>query len=93
MKTLNKEELKELPLSVQQKVRDYLKAYSSCNVIFENGRYEVRTFYALQRTYAPDRKFIGEVTQEDIYTIEERIKNYREEFGSEPYDLLYQLKK
>lgn len=92
MKTLNKEELEKLPLYVQQKVRNYLKAYSSCNIIFENGKYEVRTFYALQRTYCPDRKFIGEVRQEDIYTLEERINNYRSEFGDEPYHLLVQLK-
>lgn len=82
---LTKEQVKELPQYVQDKVADILKAFDECNIVFENGEYRVSTSIAITATYAPDHKVIGYVYQDDFYTIEERKKNYFEEFGEKAW--------
>ena len=89
-----------LPIEVQEDVRNTLKAYNEVHIVFEYGRYNVSTCIALCATYAPDRKVIGDVHKDEIYTKDEQILNYIDTFndypieykGSRNYDVLRQLK-
>ena len=68
-----------------------LKAYDECDIEYENGEYRIGAC-CVAKHYAQDHKYIGYVKQEDIYTLEERIENYRAEFNAEPYYLVTKLK-
>lgn len=81
MKRLSKNEVELLPKEIKEKVYETLKCYDNVNVEYENGQYKVRTYIGLVNEYAQDHKMIGEVYAEDIYTSEERAKNYEEQFG------------
>lgn len=72
----------ELPVNVQNEVKEILKAYSTCPVTYENGRYSYSL--CIKSEYAPDHEFLGEYRAEDIYTEEERILNYIESFHDYP---------
>ena len=76
--------LNELPKEVQEQVKSTLRAYSEVTVCFENGKY---TFgLSIKAKYAPDYEYIGTYYAKDVYTEEERIVNYCEEFHSYPYE-------
>lgn len=90
-KPLTKEFLKELPKELQTKVLNQLKAFDEVQIDFENGEYIIGAC-CLRSSYPKDFRVVGNFYQEDIYTLEERIANYRKEFKSEPYFLLQQLK-
>lgn len=90
-KAITKEELNKLPATIVEKVKNTLKAFNECSIEYEHGEYHT-TSACLRSYYADDYKFIGTAYQEDIYTIEERIENYRNEFHCEPYYLLNQIK-
>lgn len=81
---LSKEQLRTLPETVQKDVLSVLRAYNECNVIYENGKYNVSAGIALTKTYANDHRFIGVAYADDIYTIEERTQNYIEVFHDYP---------
>jgi hypothetical protein len=81
---LTKEQLKNLPEEIQNKVQNTLKAFSECSVIYENGKYNISTAICLMAKYPKDHKFIGIFYQEDIYTIEERTENYINTFRDYP---------
>lgn len=72
----------ELPQDVQDRVKRTLRAYDEETVWFENGRYTYGVY--IQSKYAADHKYIGTYYAKDIYTEEERILNYCEEFHSYP---------
>lgn len=73
-------EFNELPKEIQKDVKNTLRAYSEETVWFENGRY---TFgVSIKAKYAPDHEYIGTYYAKDVYTEEERIVNYCEEFHS-----------
>ena len=91
-KPISKEELEKLPEEFVTKVKNILKAYNECEIEFENGNYKIGSC-CISNYYAPDHKFIGIAYQDDIYTTEERIQNYKEEFGCEPYFLIAQQNK
>ena len=74
----------ELPVEVKEEIKDILKAYDKCNVVFESGKYSVRTGYCLQKEYSKDYKFIGEFAKDDVFTKREQVINYIEEFRSFP---------
>lgn len=76
--------LKKLPKETVENIKETLKAYDKCNVIFENGKYNVRTGYCLQSSYAEDYKFIGEFSKDEVFTKREQIINYIEEFQCFP---------
>lgn len=73
-----------LPVEVQAKVKEILKAYNEVYVIYEHGEYHVSASICLKAVYAPDYKFIGEYKAKDIFTSEERILNYIEYFHAYP---------
>ena len=78
--------LNNLPMEIIEKIKGILKAYDKCNVVYEDGKYEVRTGVCLQANYSQDFRVIGEIKASDIYTPKEMILNYIEEFKSFPYN-------
>lgn len=76
------EKLSSLPQEVQERVKNTLKAYDEVDVWYEYGRYTLGT--ALTKTYAPDHRFVGTYRASDVYTEEERIVNYVNEFHDFP---------
>lgn len=98
---MNKENLENLPLEIQEKVKAVLSAYDKVSVIFEYGKYNVSTGVCLKNNYAIDFKIIGEYTKDEIYTKEEQQINYIENFlsfpmsykGSKDWNMIKQLEK
>lgn len=84
----------ELPIEIQDQVKKTLRAYDEETVWFENGRYTYGI--SIQSKYAADHEYIGTYYAKDVYTEEERIVNYCEEFhcypiqykGKRDYDLI-----
>lgn len=76
----------QLPADVQAEAKETLKAFRSVHVEYENGRYSVTAGIALTATYAPDHRYIGEYTDEEVFTPEERIINYVETFQCYPIE-------
>lgn len=74
--------INELPNEIQLKIKNTLKAYDKVDVFFENGRYNFGV--CIKKEYAPDHKFIGTYYAKDIFTEDERILNYVNEFQSYP---------
>ena len=72
----------ELPKDVQTTIKNRLRAYDKIDVYYEYGGYHFGL--VLKREYAPDHKVIGTYYAKDIYTEEERILNYVNEFQSYP---------
>ena len=76
--------LNTLPLSVQEDVRASLCAYSTVYVTLKaDGKYNVTAALVLHN--GPYDKFIGEFTCKEVFTLEERIVNYVNEFRDFPY--------
>ena len=75
-------ELNTLPIEEQAKIKGQLKAYDEVVVFFENGKYTYGV--CLKSHYAPDHEYIGTYRAEDVYTEDERIENYINEFCSYP---------
>lgn len=73
----------ELPKEVQDEIKDWLKVYDLVSVTYENGacRYG---FLCLKKTYAEDYKFVGEYTSKEVFTEDERVVNYVENFHAYP---------
>ena len=90
-KPLTKEFLKELPEDLQKRVLNTLKAFDECQIEYKNGEYKIGCI-CLRSSYPKDFRVVGTFYQDEIYTLEERIENYRQEFKCEPYYLLQQLK-
>lgn len=84
--------IKNLPVEVVEEIKDILKAYNECNVVFENGKYHVRTFTCLQASYSDDYKVIGRFKKDEVFTKEEQELNYIEEFRSYPYPMTLKIK-
>ena len=72
----------ELPETIQNKIKDTLKAYDKVDVYYENGEYHFGL--VLKKNYAADHEVIGTYYAKDIYTDEERILNYVNEFQCYP---------
>ena len=73
-----------LPLSVQEEVRSVLMAFSTVYVTLKaDGKYTVDAHITLHN--GPYDQFIGEFTCKEVFTLEERILNYVNEFRSFPY--------
>ena len=73
-----------LPVDVQETIKDYLKAFNKVYVYYGNGEY--RFSFVLKDYYAPGYRFIGEYYAEDIYSLEERILNFVNEYRSYPIE-------
>jgi hypothetical protein len=76
----------ELPQEIQEKAKQTLRVFDEVNVIFEYGKYHVSTGIAIKKVYAPDHEVIGRYFANEIYTPEERIIHYIEEFLSYPIE-------
>lgn len=74
----------ELPENVQQKIKNTLRAYDTVTVFFENGDYHFGI--CLKAHYADDHEYIGHYSADEIYTEEERILNYVNEFQCYPIE-------
>lgn len=72
----------ELPKEIQDEVKSKLRAYDKITVWFEYGRYTYGV--TIKSKYAPDNEYIGTYYAKDVYTEEERVINYCEEFHSYP---------
>ena len=89
----------ELPADVQSKIKQTAKAYDEVYVVYEYGEYHVGVGISLKAVYAPDHKVIGTFYAKDLYTPEERIINYIEEFheypiqykGTRDYKLIHEI--
>jgi hypothetical protein len=76
--------LNTLPIETIKKVEEVLKAYDEVNVYFEDGQYHVSPGRCLRATYEQDFKNIGTYKAKDVYTEQERILNYVNEFQEYP---------
>ena len=74
----------ELPMEIQEEIREKLRAYEDVTVWFENGRYNYGLL--IKKEYAPDQEYIGRYYAKDVYTEEERILNYCEQFHAYPIE-------
>ena len=77
-------DLNALPQEVQEEVKNTLKAFDKVNVIYEYGAYHVTASVTLKKVYAADHEFIGTYKAADVFTQDERIINYVEEFRAYP---------
>ena len=77
MKNLN-----ELPIDVQERIKNTLKAFDEVDVFYEYGKYNFGV--TLKSTYGEDHEYIGTYKAKEVYTEEERILNYVNEFQSYP---------
>lgn len=79
---MKNEKLNTLPKEIQEKIKDILKAYDEVHVTYEEGDYHFGLYLKLY--YSEDFKVIGTFYAKDIFTDEERIINYIEQFHSYP---------
>ena len=73
--------LENLPQETQAEVKNILRAYDECSVIYENGTFDVSPDMCIKFKYANDYMVINRYKQTEIYTLEERKQNFFEEFG------------
>ena len=72
----------ELPKNIQSYIKDTLKAFNEIDVYYENGEYHFGL--CIKARYAKDYEYIGCFNAFDVYTKEERILNYVNEFHEYP---------
>lgn len=58
-----------------------LCAYSECNIIFEDGAWNVSPHSYLAAHYAPDRRYVGKVRSDEWYTPEQIRALHEVAFG------------
>ena len=83
-KPISKIELEKLPENTVKEVKDTLKAYDECQIVYQNGKYETSAGCGIYSSYPTDYKFIGVCYLDDIYTREEQLENYLTVFHSYP---------
>lgn len=76
--------LEALPEETQAEVKDILKAYSEVTVTYERSQFTVSASVGIYSKYAYDHMVCGRYKQEEIYTKEERGRNFKEVFGYAP---------
>ena len=77
--------INNLPQSVQDDIRSRLCAFSEVTVWQNaNGEYDVRACIILGNGQSD--KYIGEYTAKEVFTVEEQIVNYVNEFRDYPFD-------
>lgn len=79
-------ELNTLPSEVVEKVKNTLKAFDKCYVNYYGGEYHVSVGLAIKATYEPDEKVIGTYYAKEVFTPEERMLNYINEFQDYPIE-------
>lgn len=73
--------LEALPEEIQNRVRETLKAFSECSVTYEYGKFTASTAICVKSYYHYDHIVCGRYKQSEVYTEEERRRNYKEVFG------------
>ena len=76
--------INELPHVIQEEVKEILREYEDVSVWFKNGRYKYELLFKTE--HAPDQEYIGRYYAKDVFTEEERIVNYCEQFHSYPIE-------
>lgn len=76
----------ELPGDLQLRIKDRLRAYDRVDVSYEYGEYHFGL--CIKKTYGPDHEFIGTYYAKDIFTEDERILNYVNEFQCYPIEYM-----
>ena len=76
--------LEELPKEIQEEVKSTLRAFHSCTVTYEHSKFSVSTCTCIRDTYDWDHFVAGTYKDDEVYTLEERRQNYKEEFGYAP---------
>lgn len=74
----------ELSKEVQNEVKEVLKAYDKCSVVFEYGKYKIGCGTCIKSEYGKDHRVIGSYYSDEVFTENERIVNYVENFHSYP---------
>ena len=70
-----------LPKEIKEKVLDTLMAYDNCGVVHENGKFKVGGGSCIKSHYATDYFVCGNYKADELYTPEQREKNFLEVFG------------
>ena len=73
--------LEKLPEDIQEQVCNILKAYARCSVTFEHNAFHVSAGHCIKSSYGYDHFPCGEYLAENVYSLEERRRNYEESFG------------
>lgn len=81
---INLVKFEDLPKDVQAEAKDTLECYDEVNVIYENGAFHVETCTCISASYAHDFIFLGVYKAVDVFTEEERILNYVNNFHDYP---------
>lgn len=89
----------ELPIKIQESVRETLKAYNEVYVYQDLDTKRLRTSTSIYISANPTETLLCSFKVEEIFNKEERILNYTETFGSYPieydgnrdYDLLKEI--
>ena len=74
----------EITSGLQSGVKEYLKAFDDCSVVFEYGVYKVGLGTCIKLEYGKDHKVIGRYFANEVFTEDERIVNYVESFHDYP---------
>ena len=76
--------INELPREIQSEIKELLREYEDVTLWFENGRYK---YDLLNKTkYMSNQEYIGRYYARDVFTGEERIVNYCEQFHNYPIE-------
>lgn len=73
-----------LPQEVQEQAKSVLRAFPRVHITFEYGKYHVSSGIALLASYPEDFKVIGDYTDKEIFTEDERTLNYINSFHDYP---------
>lgn len=79
-----KNSLETLPTETQSKVKEVLTVYDKAYVSYEDGAYHVSPNCCIKASYSSDHKSIGTFLKDDVFTKEEQIINYVEQFHAYP---------
>lgn len=81
---MTKQQFENLPNEVKEEIRSILKAYDQAYVEYYNGRYWASAGCGIRGKYPEDFKSYGKIKVKDVFSLEERIANYKETFNSNP---------
>ncbi len=73
--------LEKLPEDIQTEVKNTLKAFNTCTVVYEYGKFHASASTCIKSDYNFDHFVCGHYLAEEVYTFEERRQNYIEVFG------------
>lgn len=79
-------EFNQLPNNIQNEIKEHLKAYDKCHVVYEYGEYHVGGGLCIKKHYGEDHEYIGCFKADELFTEEERMINYIESFHSYPFN-------